>query len=271
MRTRDNTVLITGGSAGIGLAIAKAFAGAGNTVIVCGRDQARLEKAREAVPGIHTIQCDVASDDELDNLLSRVRNDFPQLNVLVNNAAMMCIYDFVESPGVPEKIKDEVSTNLMAPMKLSSLFLPLLQQQATAAIVIVSSGLAYVPVADLAVYCATTAALHSFSHSLRYRLSKTAIKVFELLPPLVDTELARSLHMPKIRPEQVAGALLKSLARERYEVRVGQVNPLHILNQLAPSLAERLLNQAFSSAETRNLLGKGGPGASPLTGLRIPL
>lgn len=134
---------------------------------------------------------------------------------------MMGIYDFAESFGVLEKIEDEVSTNLLAPMKVSSLFLPVLQQQATAAIVIVSSGLAYVPVANGAVYCATKAALHSFSHSLRYRLRKTAIKVFELLPPLVDTELVQILHIPKIHTEQVAKELLQE--RERYEVRVGQV------------------------------------------------
>jgi len=162
-----------------------------------------------------------ARDDELTDLLARVQRDFPQLNILVNNAAMMGIYDFAESFGVLEKIEDEVSTNLLAPMKVSSLFLPVLQQQATAAIVIVSSGLAYVPVANGAVYCATKAALHSFSHSLRYRLRKTAIKVFELLPPLVDTELVQILHIPKIHTEQVAKELLQE--RERYEVRVGQV------------------------------------------------
>jgi short-subunit dehydrogenase involved in D-alanine esterification of teichoic acids len=246
MRTKDNTVLITGGSAGIGLAMAKAFVKAGNTVIVCGRNQARLESAREQVLGIHTIQCDVARDDELVGLLHRVERDFPRLNILVNNAAMMDIYDFVDSQRVPERIEHEVRTNLLSPMKLTSLFLPVLQQQAAAAIVIVSSGLAYVPVANVAVYCATKAALHSFSHSLRYRLSKTALRVFELLPPLVDTELVRTLHMPKIQAEQVAEALLTALAREQYEVRVSQVKLLHMVSHLVPALTERMLNKAFS-------------------------
>ena len=246
MRTGSNTVLITGGSAGIGLAIAKAFVTTGNTVIVCGRDQDRLERASEVVPGIHTIQCDVARDDDLSSLQARIQRDFPQLNILVNNAAMMRIYDFAESAGVPEKIEDEVHLNLIAPMKLTSLFLPILRQQANAAIVLVSSGLAYVPVANVAVYCATKAALHSFSRSLRYRLRKTTVKVFELLPPLVDTDLAQALHMPKIQAEQVAEELLKGLARERYEMRVGQVKSLHMVSQVAPVLAESLLNKAFS-------------------------
>lgn len=247
MRTRDNTVLITGGSAGIGLATAKAFVAAGNTVIVCGRDQARLERAKEAVPAIHTIQCDVARDDELANLLNRIQSDFPRLNILINNAAVMHICDFVESARGPEGIEEEVRTNLLAPMKLTSLLLPVLQQQTTAAIVIVSSGLAYVPVANVAVYCATKAALHSFSHSLRHQLRKTVIKVFELLPPLVDTDLARPLHMPKIQAEQVAKELLRGLERDRYEVRVGMVKSLHMASQLAPRLTERMLNKAFSS------------------------
>lgn len=246
MKTRDNTVLITGGSAGIGLATAKMFVAAGSTVIVCGRDQARLEKAREAIPNIHTIRCDISKDDELAYLLDKVQSDFPQLNILVNNAAMMHICDFAENFGVTEKIEDEVGTNLLAPLKLTSLLLPVLQQQATAAIVIVSSGLAYVPVANLAVYCATKAALHSFSHSLRYRLRKTAVKVFELLPPLVDTDLSRTLCMPKIQTDQVAEELLRGLARDRYEVRVGQVKPLHIISQVAPVLTEHMLNKAFS-------------------------
>lgn len=247
MRIRDNTVLITGGSAGIGLATAKALVAAHNTVLVCGRDQGRLERAREAVPGIHTIRCDVSRDDELADLLKRVQSDFPRLNMLINNAAVMHIDDFAACVGGPERIEEEVRTNLLAPMKLTSLLLPVLQQQATSAIVIVSSGLAYVPVANVAVYCATKAALHSFSRSLRHRLQKTSTRVFELLPPPVDTELARDLRMPKLRAEEVARELLKGLERERYEMRVGMVKPLRMISQLAPLFTEHMLNRAFSS------------------------
>jgi uncharacterized oxidoreductase len=246
MRTKDNTVLITGGSAGIGLAIARALVEAGNTVIVCGRDQSRLEQAGAAVPGLHLIRCDVSRDDELARLLEHVKRDFPQLNVLINNAAMMRIYDFCESSDVPQQIEEEVRTNLLAPMKLTSLLLPQLQAQESAAIVIVSSGLAYVPVTNVAVYCATKAALHSFSRALRHRLKRTPIKVFELLPPLVDTDLARTLHMPKIQADEVARSLLKALERDRYEVRVGMVKSLHLASRLVPSFAERMLNMAFS-------------------------
>lgn len=246
MRTQGNTVLITGGSTGIGLAIAKAFLAADNTVIVCGRSQARLAKAHQQVPGLVTIQCDISRDDELAELVRRIERDFPQLNILINNAAMMRIGDFVERAGEPELIEEEVRTNLLAPIKLTRLLLPVLQQQSSAAIVIVSSGLAYVPVANVAVYCATKAALHSFSHTLRHRLKKTRIKVFELLPPLVETRLSQTLAMPKIPPEQVSKALLRGMERERYEVRVGMVKPLFIMSQFVPRLAERMLNSAFS-------------------------
>ena len=246
MRTRGNTVLITGGSAGIGLAIAMAFEAAGNTVLVCGRDQARLAKAKEMAPGIYTLCCDITKDDDLEALLKKIQSDFPQLNILVNNAAIMHIGDFVESVGRPEQIEEEVETNLLAPMKLTSLLLPVLQRQAAAAIVLVSSGLAYVPIENVAVYCATKAALHSFSHSLRHRLKKLGIKVFELLPPLVDTDLSRTLRMPKIRAEEVAKELLRGLEREHYEVRVGMVKPLYMASQFVPFLAEFMLNKAFS-------------------------
>jgi uncharacterized oxidoreductase len=247
MRMQNNTVLITGGSAGIGLATAKAFVATGNTVIVCGRDQLRLQKAKEAVPGIHAIQCDLARDDELAGLLPRVQRDFPRLNLLINNAAVMCKYQFGESVEEGALIEDEVRINLLAPMKLTSQFLPVLQRQTTAAVVFVSSGLAYVPVANLAVYCATKAALHSFARSLRAQLKKTSIKVFELLPPPVDTDLARELRMPKIPAEKVARELLKGLEREHYEMRVGMVKPLTMASQVMPSLTERMLNKAFSS------------------------
>src|SRR5437660_5319200 len=246
MQTRGNTVLITGGSAGIGLATAKALVAAGNTVIVCGRDQTRLERAKEAVPGIFTIQCDITRDDDLADLLKRVQSDFPRVNILINNAATMYIRDFAENADGSEKIEEEVDTNFLAPMKLTSRLLPLLQQQATAAIVIVSSGLAYVPVANVAVYSATKAGLHAFSHALRHQLKKTGIKVFELLPPLVDTDLLRTLHMPKMRAEQVARELLRGLERDRYEIRVGMVKPLYMASQLVPLLTERMLNKAFS-------------------------
>src|SRR5436309_4409026 len=108
MRTRDNTVLITGGSTGIGLAMAKALVAAGNTVIVCGRDQGRLAQAKEVVPDIHTIQCDVVRDDELANLQKRIQSDFPRLNILINNAAIMHIGDFGASVGGAERIEEEV-------------------------------------------------------------------------------------------------------------------------------------------------------------------
>jgi len=246
MKITDNTILITGGSAGIGLAMATALIAAKNTVIVCGRDRERLEQVQEVFPGIHTIQCDVSRDEELANLASRVQRDFPHLNMLINNAGVMHIGDFFGNVGTPKSIEEEVQTNLLAPMKLTSLLLPVLLQQADAAIVIVSSGLAYVPVANVAVYCATKAALHSFSHSLRYQLKSSVVKVFELLPPLVNTELVRSLTMPKVSAEQVVKELLKGLEKERYEVRVGMVQFLHTASHLVPLFTERMLNKAFS-------------------------
>lgn len=246
MHISGNTVLITGGSAGIGLAIAKALLAADNTVIVCGRDPLRLETARRAVPGLFTIQCDITRDDDLAELLKRIQRDFPRLNILINNAAVMHLCDFVNGAEGSVAIEEEVQINLLAPLKLTSMLLPLLQRQAAAAVVIVSSGLAYVPVSRATVYCATKAALHSFSHTLRHRLRKTGVRVFELLPPLVDTDLSRTLHMPKMRAERVAATLLKGLKREHYEVRVGMVKPLYMASQFLPLFAERMLNRAFA-------------------------
>jgi short-subunit dehydrogenase involved in D-alanine esterification of teichoic acids len=246
MRVDGRTVLITGGSAGIGLATAEAFRAAGSEVIICGRDAARLQQAREIVPGIQAVRCDLARDEEIERLVATVRQDFPTLSILVNNAGVLHTNDVLAGTGGHQWITDEVRVNLIAPMALTSLLLPILQQQESSAIVIVSSGLALTPLASAPVYSATKAALHSFSHALRYRLNGTSVKVVEVLPPFVDTGMTRGLTAPKIAPETVARAIVRGIERDRHDVRIGQIRSLHLLSRLSPSFAERVLNRSLA-------------------------
>lgn len=246
MRTSGNTVLITGGSAGIGLATARVFSAAGNTVIICGRDEDRLRQAKMSLPALYTIRCDLTREEEIERLVATVRRDFPALSILVNNAGAADADDFLTGNGSRQWIEDEVRINLIAPLTLTHLLLPILQSQGSAAIVIMSSGLALTPFARAPVYSATKAALHSFSRALRYRLRGTSVKVVEVLPPWVDTDLARAVDVPKISPTTVAQAILHGVKHDRSEVRVGQVKALYALGRLAPSLAERLVNKPIA-------------------------
>ena len=244
MNVTDNTIFITGGGSGIGLALAKAFLDRQNRVIICGRNAKKLSAAKSRYPALHTIQCDIADDRQVEQTLTRLETEFNDLNMLVNNAGILHLYDFYTEANGLNKIEAEINTNFLAPVKLTKRFLPLLAGQTEAAIVNVSSGLAYAPMAGAPVYCATKAALHSWTKSLRYQLEGSSIKVFEVLPPTVDTEMVQDMDTGKISAEALAQTTLKNMARDQYEIRVGQAKALYMMSRLSPALAESILKKA---------------------------
>lgn len=231
MRLSGNTILITGGATGIGLALAKALVGAGNEVLVCGRRRDRLEAAKAQIPGLRVRVCDVAKAGSRQSLVRWATSSFKKLNVLVNNAGIQRVIDLRKGPRDLADADAEIATNLAAPIHLTALLVPHLLRRKEAAVVNVSSGLAFTPLAAVPVYCATKAAIHSYSVSLRYQLKGTAIKVFEIAPPTVDTELAgpqrsREERGPSITPDAVAAAALRALEEDDYEVAVGAAQNL---------------------------------------------
>lgn len=190
MKLDGNTVLITGGATGIGFALAKALIKAGNTVIICGRRENKLLEAQALLPGLHIKVCDISDTRQQEALVRWVTSEFPSVNMLVNNAGIQRDIDL--NKGVEDLLAgdNEIRTNLEAPIFLSAQFIPFFKTKAAAAIVIVSSGLAFVPSVKSPIYSTTKAALHTFSIVLRHQLKSTAIKVFEVIPPLIlDTEL----------------------------------------------------------------------------------
>jgi uncharacterized oxidoreductase len=188
MKTESNTVLITGGASGIGFALAEKFLQAGNTVIACGRREAKLAEAKAKHPGLHTRACDVGDPKEREALHAWAIAEFPGLNVLINNAGIQQRVPLREPPAW-EKLREELAVNLDAPIHLSALFVPHLLKQRDASIVNVTSGLAFSPLANVPVYSATKAALRSFTLSLRHQLAGTSVSVVEIIPPAVDTDL----------------------------------------------------------------------------------
>ena len=195
MNLSGNTILITGGASGIGFGLAKRFSEAGSNVIVCGRRQSQLDEAKQLCPALHALQADVSTEDGCRALAQQVTAKFPALNVLINNAGTQNRLPPLTQPQEWSEHARELAINLHAPMLLSMLLIPHLATQKSPVIANVSSGLAFAPAAFIPTYCATKAALHSFTQSLRAQLSKTPIQVVEIIPPMVNTDLGgKGLH-----------------------------------------------------------------------------
>jgi len=244
MKTTNNTVLITGGSAGIGFEIARLLSAKGNHVIITGRKEERLKNAASQLQNVTAIVSDVSEADEVNQLTERLYKDFPELNIVINNAGHALLYD-ITAPGVNafEKAQEELLTNYLSVIRLNEKLLPLLKKQDEAAIVNVSSIVAIVP-GSLAGYSASKAALHSYTHSLRLALEdSSAIKVFELMPPLVDTEFSAEIGGKNgIPPKQVAEDLYRALQNDEYEIHVGQTAQIYQLFLSSPSEALKAMN-----------------------------
>ena len=249
MKTTGNTILITGGATGIGLALAEVFLKAGNEVIICGRRKQRLLEAQSLLPEVQIKTCDVTDAAERQALFEWTVANFPRLNILINNAGIQRPLDFTNGAADgPHASADEIETNLQAPIQLAALFIPQLRTQAASAIVNITSVLGFIPLATVPVYCATKAALHTFSWALRHQLRGTPIKVFEVAPPVVDTELQAAVRSQKgsttqgISPQAVAEATLQAVAHDRYETAVGAARFLRWGARLAPQQLFKRIN-----------------------------
>lgn len=189
MDPTGNTILITGGGSGIGRGLAETFHAAGNQVLIAGLRRQALDAVTAANPGMRSLTLDVEDPVDIQSFAARIMGDFPKLNVLINNAGIMRREDLAQQKINSPDTEAIIATNLLGPIRMTAALLPLLRQQQRPAIINVSSGLAFVPLAFTPTYCATKAAIHSFTVSLRYQLKETGVEVIELIPPYVGTEL----------------------------------------------------------------------------------
>ena len=191
MKPTQNTILLTGGSTGIGFTMAKYLLEKGNTVVICGRREDRLKQAKEALPCVHIFTCDVANHADREALFKHMKTNFPSMNVLINNAGVQRDIDLTQGMRDLSGNECEIKINFEAPIYLSALFTPLIAKNDQPAIINVSSGLAFMAerAIGMPVYCATKAALHAFSLAQRKQLAPMGIKVIEIIPPMVESEL----------------------------------------------------------------------------------
>lgn len=200
MKLTGNTILITGGGSGIGSGLATAFHNLGNQVIIAGRRKSALDATVGANPGMKSVALDISDAAGIRSFAAQIERQYPALNMLVNNAGIMRVENLQKQQNNLADAESIVTTNLLGPIRLTAALLPLLRRQPAATILNVSSGLAFVPLHTTPTYCATKAALHSYTQSLRFQLKSTPVDVVELIPPYVATDLLDGRNDPRAMP-----------------------------------------------------------------------
>lgn len=223
MQTTNNTVFISGGSAGIGLEIAKSFSENGNKVIINGRNKERLDQALTQLQNAVAIQGDLSIESERIRIANELTHNHPDLNIVINNAGEAYHYDLANSTNSYELSKNEMNTNYLTVIHLTELLLPHLLQKEDAGIINITSIAALLSYAPLPTYAASKAALRSYNQSLRTALKDTSVKIFEVLPPLVNTGFSAEIGGENgIPPKEVADELLLALEKNQFDIPVGQ-------------------------------------------------
>jgi uncharacterized oxidoreductase len=243
MKLRNRTILITGGSSGIGLQLAKALITQQNTVIICGRSESKLNEAKSQLPGVEIVSCDIGLAAGREQLIKILKDRFPACSVLINNAAIVHKTNFLSDDAMIEKTEAEVRTNLIAPIVLSKLFLHHVQGLSESAIINITTGLVYAPRAVYPIYNSTKAALHTFTQVLRHQLKKEKTRIIEVMMPVVDTPWHKG-EVPSIAisPEKAVTEMILKIENGGQEIRVGAVSKLYFLFRISPRLAFRVIN-----------------------------
>lgn len=241
MKMNGRTILITGGTSGIGFELAKQLLERSNTVLITGRDEDKLKEAKLKLPGVHTFQSDASKPEQVEILRRQVFAAFPLCDTLFNNAGIMRNLN-VNQPRSLTDVTRELDINLSGPVQMVQEFLPYLKSRKNALIVNVSSGLAFIPFPLSPVYSAAKAGVHAFTRCLRVQLKGSGVTVVELAPPGVETPLLRGEFQSEMKGQKgmdVSVLVRKTIAGiegGQTEIRPGMSNVLYLLSRLAPQL-----------------------------------
>ncbi len=246
MQLINKTILITGGTSGIGLELVNQLHASGNEIIVLARCQHKLDElAKQCGAMVHTYRCDLSQRQQVEQTMDTVITQHRDISVLINNAAVQYTPTFLSSDFDFDSIAHEVTINFTAPLWITSLLLEsTLLRQKEPVIVNVSSGLAIYPKTTSAIYCATKAALHSFSQSLRYQLEKTPARVVEAILPLVDTPMTQGRGNGKASAADIALQIIQAIEAGRDEIYLGKARILPLMQRLAPGIIKDILKRS---------------------------
>lgn len=251
MKMSGNTILITGGSSGIGFEFAKQLLELKNKVIITGRNEEKLKQAKSKLPELVTYKHDVADSESTRALYSALVKDFPALNILINNAGVMKSTNFYNPDEDLNSLTQEITTNLNGPIWMSHQFIPHLKTKSESAILNVTSVLGIVPLPLSPVYSASKAGLISFTSALRVQLKHTNIKVFELAPPATKTDLVEVFdekdlaELKILTVDSLVEAAVKGMREDSFEIRPGQATQVYFLNKIAPKFLLKMMSKSL--------------------------
>jgi uncharacterized oxidoreductase len=258
MKLEKRTVLITGGTSGIGLELAAQLLQRDNTVIVTGRDQEKLDATKRALPGVHTVNSDVRDPGAIAALHGKVMAEFPALDTLINNAGIMRNLNLSQDRDLND-VTREIEINLSGPVRMVQQFLPHLLTRDSALIVNVSSGLAFIPFPMSPIYSATKAGIHAFTQCLRVQLDGTPVTVIELAPPAVETPLLRGEFAQEMKDQKgmdvriLASRAISGIEAGKLEIRPGLSNVLKAMSRLAPQLMLKQMPKPQKLRDSRGI------------------
>jgi len=258
MELKNSNILITGGSSGIGLEFVKQLSQLGASIIVTGRSQEKLNQLKAQFPKAAIIKNDVGNPVDIEALSKQVIQQFPQLNIIINNAGIMRDVDLLNPKYDYESIADEIEINLSGTIRMVHQFLPHLKTKRSAAIINVSSGLAFVPFPISPVYSASKAGVHAYTKVLRLQLKNTNVKVFEVAPPGTDTPLQNEFDsiadgsQQYMKADKMVGIAIQGILNDRFEIRPGMANTLKIMSRIAPNFILNQINNSLEKAKAKS-------------------
>ena len=266
MKLKNKTILITGGTSGIGLELARKLLAAPNTVLITGRNSDRLQRVREDLQGVHVFQSDVSKASDIAMLHRAVLEKFPELSVIINNAGIMRNLDLNVADA--SDVTSEIAIDLSGPILLNQLFLPHLKKQSEALIVNISSGLALIPFTISPIYSAAKAGLHAYSRCLRAQMKGTSVRVIELLPPGTETPLFRGEFEQEMKGQKgmdvtvLVKHAIEGIEADRDEIRPGLARVLGIMSRVAPDFMMAQIAKMSAPKQQKNIAPLRGTGAS---------